>query len=206
LTEDVVTEIPLFPLSGILMPYGRMPLQIFEQRYLDLVRSTLREGTGFGVIWIRRGAEVASRGSARPDLGDYGTYARIVDWDQLPNGLLGITVEGSETFELLSTNVTASGLEMGEVNMRPIPETVPMPESWLSLADVLRSLETHPHVQRMGLNIDYNNAWQVACTLTQLLPLDEALKYELLGAESLEELMAELDILLNQISGEDTPD
>lgn len=201
-----MTEIPLFPLSSMLMPFGRMPMQIFEQRYLDLVRSSMREGTGFGVIWVRRGSEVVVRGTARPDLGDYGTYARIVDWDQLPNGLLGITIEGGETFDLLSANVTASGLEMGEVEMHPIPESAPMPESWLSLADVLRSLETHPHVQRMGLNIDYNNAWQVGWTLTQLLPLDEALKYELLGSGSLEELMAELDILLNQISGEDTPD
>jgi Lon protease-like protein len=205
LTEDVVTEIPLFPLSSILLPYGRMPLQIFEQRYLDLVRSCMREGTGFGMVWIRRGSEIVERGSARPDLGDYGTYARIIDWDQLPNGLLGVTVEGAETFDLLTANVTAKGLEMGEVEMHPVPEPMPMPEAWQSLSDVLRSLETHPHVQRMELNIDYNNAWQVAFTLTQLLPLDEALKYELLGSESLEEMVNELDILLNQISGEDTP-
>jgi hypothetical protein len=51
--------------------------------------------------------------------------------------------------------------------------------------------------------VDYNDAWQVAYTLVQLLPLDEALKYELLGIESIDVLMAELQTLLNQISGED---
>ena len=71
------------------------------------------------------------------------------------------------------------------------------------MEDVLRSLETHPHVQRMALDIDYTNAWQVAYTLIQLLPLEEALKYELLGSPTLEAMMQELDILLNQISGED---
>ncbi len=198
-----MTEIPLFPLSGILLPHGRMPLQIFEQRYLDLVRSCMRSDTGFGVVWIRRGSEIATRGSARPDLGDYGTYARIVDWDQLSNGLLGITIRGGETFDLLDTTTLASGLLMGEVEMHPPREPVTMSDSWLSIEEVLRSLETHPHVRRMALDIDYHNAWEVGHTLIQLLPLEEALKYELLGADSVDEMMRELDILLNQISGQD---
>jgi Lon protease-like protein len=54
----------------------------------------MREGSPFGVIWIRRGSEVAEASVTNLDLGDYGTLANIVDWDQLPNGLLGITIEG----------------------------------------------------------------------------------------------------------------
>ena len=59
-----MSELPLFPLSAVLLPFGRMPLQIFEQRYLDLVRDCMKTDTGFGVVWIRRGAEVNQRGSA----------------------------------------------------------------------------------------------------------------------------------------------
>ncbi|MFK8051000.1 MAG: LON peptidase substrate-binding domain-containing protein [Halioglobus sp.] len=198
-----MTEIPLFPLSSILLPHGRMSLQIFEQRYIDLVRSSMKADTGFGVVWIRQGSEVVAKGSARPDLGDYGTYARIVDWDQLPNGLLGITVAGTDTFDLISTHTLASGLVMGKVEMIPDRGSEPMVEEWASMDTVLHSLETHPHVQRMGLDIDYSNAWEVGYTLVQLLPLEESLKYELLGSDTLEEMMQELDILLNQISGED---
>ena len=198
-----MTEIPLFPLSSILLPYGRLSLQIFEQRYLDLVRSCMRTDTGFGVVWIRRGAEVATKGSARPDLGDYGTYARIVDWDQLQNGLLGITIAGTEIFDLRDANTSASGLVMGDIEMHLPRDPQAMQDSWNPMLDVLRSLETHPHVQRMGLDIDYSNAWEVGYTLVQLLPLDESLKYELLGCETIEDMMGELDLLLNQISGED---
>jgi Lon protease-like protein len=50
--------------------------------------------------------------------------------------------------------------------------------------------------------VDYNDAWQVAYTLLQVLPLDEALKYELLGIESIHELMVKLQDLLNKVSGE----
>lgn len=197
-----MTELPLFPLSGVLLPYGRMPLQIFEPRYLDLVRDCMKSDSPFGVVWIRRGAEVAQRGRASAELGDYGTSARIVDWDQLSNGLLGITIEGAGRFDLFETSTRSNGLVVGQVELKPAVVPAPMSDVWVSLLDVLRSLETHPHVERMKLRVDYNDAWQVAYTLVQLLPLDEALKYELLGIDSIDVLMAELQALLNQISGE----
>lgn len=197
-----MTELPLFPLSGVLLPFGRIPLKIFEPRYLDLVRDCLKSNSPFGVVWIRHGAEVIQRGRAAPQLGDYGTCARIVDWDQLPNGLLGIVIEGGERFDLFTTQTRSNGLMVGEVAMRPAVTPAPMSESWLSLMEVLRGLEAHPHVERMKLRVDYNDPWQVAYTLIQLLPLDEALKYELLGIDNIDLLMAELQGLLNRISGE----
>lgn len=198
-----MTELSLFPLSGVLLPFGKMPLQIFEPRYLDLVRDSMKSDTAFGVIWIRRGAEVAQKGSASPQLGDYGTTARIVDWDQLPNGLLGVTIQGGQRFDLGSTEVRGNGLVVGQVELRPPAMPVPVEPTHESLLDVLRSLETHPHVQRMALQVDYDDAWQVAYTLVQLLPLEEAIKYQLLGLDELHALIGELDTILNQISGED---
>lgn len=198
-----MTEIPLFPLSSTLVPYGLMPLQIFEQRYLDLVASCMKHGTGFGVVWLRRGVEVAGEGIDTPDLGDYGTYARIIDFDQLPNGLLGITIQGHERFHVGEVWRENDGLICAQVEMGQPLESTPMLESWQSLTAVLQSLEAHPHVQRLNLSVDYSNAWEVAYTLIQLLPFDESIKYELLGADSIDVLVRELDVLLNQISGED---
>ena len=121
-----MTTIPLFPLSGVLMPHGKVPLQIYEQRYLDLVRSSLKTEEPFGIVWIRRGEEVADKGRASAELGDWGTLARIVDWDQLPNGLLGVTVQGEGRFDLYETEIQASGLVLGEVTYRPSPAAVSM--------------------------------------------------------------------------------
>ena len=198
-----MSELSLFPLSGVLLPFGRMPLQIFEPRYLDLVRDCMKTDSLFGVVWIQRGAEVAERGTASPQLADYGSTARIIDWDQLPNGLLGLTIQGDQRFDLNSTSVRGNGLVMGEVSMRAPSPAAAMEERWQTLVDVLQSLEIHPHVQRMALEVDYNDAWQVAYTLIQLLPLEEALKYHLLGIDDVTALMGELDTILNQISGED---
>lgn len=198
-----MSELPLFPLSGVLLPFGRMPLQVFEQRYLDLVRTSLKNDSPFGIVWIRRGSEVAERGTAVPELGDIGTTARIVDWDQLPNGLLGITIEGEERFELAEVDTWSNGLAVGQVEMLGAPGSQRIADQWLPLVDILRSLEVHPHVEQMNLRLDYNDAWQVAYGLVQLLPLEEALKYEMLCIDDIDTLLSEIETLLNQISGED---
>ena len=139
-----MSELPLFPLSGVLLPFGRMPLQIFEQRYLDLVRDSLKTESLFGVVWIRSGGEIGQRGRAAPELGDYGTCARIVDWDQLSNGLLGITIEGAQRFDLHETHTRSNSLVVGQVDVKQPIAPAPFFEEWLPLLDVLRSLETHP--------------------------------------------------------------
>lgn len=198
-----MTRIPLFPLGAVLMPGGRTQLRIFEQRYLDLVRNCLRDNEEFGVVWIRRGSEVAQRGRAAPELGDWGTLARIVDWDQLPDGLLGITIEGSDRFDLYDTRVQADGLVLGDVALRPLPAPAQMRPEWQSLIDLLHSLQTHPHVENMGLEVNERNPWQVGWTLAQLLPMGEHLKYEMLGEDEVDALMGELNRILHQVSGEE---
>ncbi len=194
-------EIPLFPLSSVLYSGGRMSLQIFEQRYLDLVRQCMKDESGFGLIWITEGAEVAQPGTDHPHLAQYGCYARIVDWDSLPNNLLGITIEGGERFKLSSARSADNQLVMGEVEMEPARSAEPMREEWDSLLDVLRSLEEHPHVKRLGVKADHSDAWQVGNVLAQLLPVEERIKYHLFCLDDIEEFMEELDSILNELGG-----
>ncbi len=112
-------------------------------------------------------------------------------------------MHGGERFDIVDVWRENDGLIRAQVEMGEPFGIEPMLDHWHSLTRVLKSLQGHPHVQRMNLNIDYNDAWQVAFTLVQLLPFEESVKYELLGVASVDVLVRELDILLNQISGED---
>ena len=85
--NHVIKDIPLFPLNSVILPGGRIPMQLFEPRYLDMLTRCLKEDRGFVVVLLREGTEV----SLRTDFYDIGTYVRIVDFQQLDNGLLGIT-------------------------------------------------------------------------------------------------------------------
>ena len=197
------SDYPLFPLPTTLLPYGKMPLQIFEQRYLKLVKQCMREGSTFGVIQLVKGSDVMKDGRRVPPIvAERGTVAQIVDWDQLPNGLLGITLQGQNTFTASNLRVAEDGLVLCDADFEPALTPSPLLDNWEGLAEVLESLETHPHVERLQLNVDYRDAWQVGYHLLQLLPLDESLKLSLLAPDSLERLMTTLDQELTQLSGE----
>jgi Lon protease-like protein len=199
----MLSDYPLFPLPTTLLPYGKMPLQIFEQRYLNLVKQCMREGTTFGVIQLVKGSEVMKDGRRVPPVvAERGTVARIVDWDQLPNGLLGLTLLGMNTFTASNLSVADDGLVLCDAEFEPKLSPAPLSDAWEGLAEVLESLEAHPHVERLQLDIDYRDAWQVGYNLLQLLPLDESLKLSLLAPDSLERLMTTLDQELTQLSGE----
>ena len=197
-----MNKIALFPLSSILMPLGRMSLQIFEQRYLDLVARCMRENEGFGVIWLKQGSEISGGLLDTPDVGRYGTYARIVDWDQLPNGLLGILIEGAQRFDVHSVWREPDGLVKAEVTLLDAPTALPLPDRYSPLAEVLAGLLQHPQIRRLKLECDLGDAWSVPAQLTQLLPIDEEIKYRLQGFNSADRLLEEMDKLLIELSGE----
>ena len=126
--------------------------------------------------------------------------ATIVDWDQLPNGLLGITIEGP-AFPYRRGWREDSGLNMARVDIEPSPDAVEIPEEGRSMIDVLAGLQRHPEVRRLGLTVDTGNAWNICHVLTQLLPIDNSVKYELLGITDINVYVDELDELLSELSG-----
>ena len=91
---SAASELPLFPLSTVLFPGGPLRLRIFEPRYLDMVRHCLKESRPFGVVLILEGAEAGEVASVAAT----GTSARLVDFDTLPDGLLGIDCLVSSVF------------------------------------------------------------------------------------------------------------
>ena len=95
-----VKEIPLFPLPVVLFPGGRLPLDIFEPRYLDMVKRCLADDLGFGVVMITEGEQVAEPDAPPPAFSHYGTYCRIVDFDQSGSGGLSIVAEGRQKFAI----------------------------------------------------------------------------------------------------------
>src|SRR5687768_15776054 len=111
--------IALFPLNSVLFPKGRISLQIFESRYIDMISTCMKEQSGFGIVLIRNGSEVARTGQ-KLDVHRTGTYCEIVDWNRLPNGLLGITVEGRKTFRIVESWQEMNNLCKAVVAFRPM--------------------------------------------------------------------------------------
>jgi hypothetical protein len=158
--------LPLFPLNTVLFPGGRLPLRIFETRYMDMVSRAMREGSGFGVCLIAAGGEVGE--AAVPRL--VGTEARIETWDMPQPGLLHIGVRGGRRFAVVDHEVEAGGLLIGRVRWLEEPPATPVPAAQAELAALLRRIAAdHPEALPPPHRFD-DAAW-LGARFAEVLPI-----------------------------------
>ncbi len=181
-------SIPLFPLNVVLFPNGPLPLRIFETRYVDMVRRCLRENEGFGVVAILSGEEAG--GPA--ETSRVGTMARIVDFDQLPDGLLGLTCVGEARFRIHSQRRQADGLQLAEVEGLAPEPVVGVPERHQRLAQLLKSVLPQLGEGYAGITMHLDDAAWVGHRLAEILPMDLADKQFCL---ELDDPVQRLDVL-----------
>ncbi len=176
-----MAEIPLFPLPTVLFPGGRLPLQIFEARYLDMLKRCMSNGSGFGVVMIEDGHQVLSDAEQQlPVVCHQGTYCRVIDFDENSKGLLFIVVEGEAKFVIRDQYERPDRLMMADVEYLDPEGECPLPEHQEHMAAILQSLMEHDQVARLGYEVDLTAAGAVGARLTELLPCTNQLKQQLL--------------------------
>ncbi|MFK8019900.1 MAG: LON peptidase substrate-binding domain-containing protein [Pseudomonadales bacterium] len=193
--------IPLFPLGTLLFPRGRISLQIFEPRYMDMVKSCLRKGVGFGIVGLKSGSESVQAGVAIPKIYTTGVLAHIVDWHGLEHGRIGIVVEGSKRFSVQATSVQDDYLMLGDVEFLPEEQDDKLPTAHADLAGLLKQLAAHPSVAQTGVSFDYTSSACVAYCLAQLLPIPAEEKYELMCCDSVANVLARITLITDRLSG-----
>ena len=107
---------PLFPLGTVLYPGLVLPLHIFEDRYLQLVRALMvgPEPRRFGVIAIRKGRETGVDGiSALYEIGCTATLRQVMQRD---DGRFDLVTVGDQRFRLLGLDHSQPYLR-GEIDL-----------------------------------------------------------------------------------------
>ena len=91
--EKLPSKIPVFPLSGVIyFPKTNLPLNIFEQRYLDLVNDTLKNDKFMGMIQSKKD---------NPHIYNIGCLGKISDFKRSKDGKILINLTGLIRFEIL---------------------------------------------------------------------------------------------------------
>ncbi len=187
-----MTQIPLFPLNLVLFPAGPLPLRIFETRYYDMVRRCMREGSGFGVVLIREGAE---SGTGDTEVYEVGTTADITDFHQLADGLLGLSCVGRRRFRIVARSRQTDGLNLGEVNWLEAEPAVLVPPRHARLPALLQSVLPQLGEVYTGIEMHLDDAAWVGHRLAEILPLPLAVKQSYLELDDPLERLDKLALL-----------
>lgn len=159
-------RVPLFPLRTVLYPGGPLPLRIFEPRYLDMISSCLKSDEPFGVVLIRDGNETGPATTY-----DVGTLARITDWYQGSDGLLGITALGEQRFRLLSSERQSDGLNVGTVELLDSETVRSLPAEYEPMAQILAGVLGNLGRLYEPLEKNYEDAGWVGYRFAEILPI-----------------------------------
>ena len=106
-------EIPLFPLHQVLCPGIVLPLHIFEDRYRAMTRHCLDTGEPFGVVLIRDGTEVGTKGVAT--LAGVGAFAEIREAGRYPDGRYDLLAAATGRFAIDSVDAQREPYLLAEV-------------------------------------------------------------------------------------------
>lgn len=192
--------LPLFPLHTVLFPDGYLPLRIFETRYIDMVRQSLRESQPFGVVLLKQGGEVLQC-ETDLDVTEFnvlGTLARIVDTDLAPDGMLHIETRGDRRFRLERFWMAHDGLIMGEVCPLP-PATVSdrLLDQMPRLATFLDRIMNDHDVHRAAPRFD-DPSW-VTYRLLERLPIKLTDRQRALGTDQLDLTVRHLSAMISAL-------
>jgi len=177
---------PVLPINSVLCPQGRVPLQIFEPKYVDMVSECLKQDRGFilafplqdndGGIREKEGIESLMVSGFQP----IGSYVCLVDFKEMDHGLLGVTVEARAKVVMSHERVEKNGLCTVDAEWLIEESFIYLPDEYQDLAGMLEILMRHPSVNTLNLKVNSGDARHVGWRLTELLPIPLAQKYTLM--------------------------
>ena len=184
-------EIPIFPLNGVIyFPKTNLPLNIFEQRYLDLVNDSIRKDKLIGMIQNKRKDE---------GLYKVGCLGKISDFQKSDDGRILINLSGITRFEILEEKENSKLYREFKVNYEKFS---------LDLEPVLEEINTKSIVEkaeiffnRSGFLLNWRefkklNEMQKINTLSMIAPVTNEEKQKLLEAVSLKDKAKTLENII----------
>jgi uncharacterized protein len=204
--SDLPRHLPVFPLTGVLLlPGGRLPLNIFEPRYLAMTRHALAHGQMIGMIQPQDGAG----DTGDPPLYRTGCMGRIVEFRETDDARYLITLAGQTRFDVTAEAPRDTLFRMVVADWRRYAQDLEDAEPELERDRLTEALQ--PYFRRHGIKADFKTigaapAGHLITSLAMLCPFAPREKQALLEAETPTERGRMLTALIEMsaIAGDET--
>jgi Lon protease-like protein len=195
---DLPSVIPVFPLPGaLLLPRSRLPLNIFEPRYLQMVDHAM---DGYRLIGMVQPKDANADLMAAPALADVGCAGRIVDYSEMDNGHYQITLLGIARFQIAGERDAAAAFREVAADYHPYADDLSTaPDPPIARDRLMHALK--PYLKDRAMQTDWKSIEEAPSealvnALSILCPFDPKEKQALLEAPTLKERADALITLL----------
>ena len=190
-------NLPVFPLGLVALPGTIQNLQIFEPRYIRMVKECMAKDHGFVIVF-----QNGTQKNGNYEISKKGSYVEIIDFNNLPNGLLGITVKSINKVAIKDLTQLEDGLHVAQINPLIDPEVddQALLAGFPEITNILNQLIKHPRILEMPLDVDFNSADSVAYHLAGLIPISWSRKQSLLEAFDASQRLNILSKYIEEIS------
>ncbi|WP_173572102.1 LON peptidase substrate-binding domain-containing protein [Acetobacter oeni] len=200
---DIPVEIGLFPLFGsLLLPKGRLPLNVFEPRYIALIEDALADQRLIGIIQpFNELDDEADEAEGLPPLFDVGCLGRISSFSERVDGTFAVTLTGIARFRYLRESEGRRGYRVARIDVSAYAgDLSEVPSAPFDRGQLLTSLKDYFTVRGLGVRwevIDQMGDDALLVALPMICPFPSSEKQALLEAVSLTERARVLQSLLD---------
>ena len=204
--EDLPSEMPIFPLSGaLLLPWGRLPLNIFEPRFLNMTLDALSAGRIIGMVQPDYDKAPADEGGVEHQHDENPVYnigcaGRIASFEETEDGRLLITLKGLIRFRVIEELEGRRGYRRVRPSYDDFKLDLKAPVKFnLDRATLLGRLKRYIEAQAMPINLEIIKGLSDAAlvlSLCMICPFDPREKQALLESATMKERTEALLTLL----------
>ena len=178
------TSLPLFPLRTVLFPGGTLALQVFEVRYLGLMRECQQQHSGFGVVCLSAGTEVRRAGAPSEQFHPVGTLALVEELEAVQPGLLFVQARGRQRFRATEPLQQPNGLWVAQISLLPDDLPCAVPEDLHHCVTRLKTLMNSAEPGEPKDPAVWNDCGWVANRWCERLPLALTQRQQLLALDN----------------------
>ena len=184
--------IPVFPLSGVIyFPKTNLPLNIFEQRYLNLVNDAYKKDKLMGMVQLK---------NENNSVYKIGCLGKISDYQKSKDGRILVNLTGVARFEILDEVVNNKLYREFKVNYKIFEEDLSKKEIKIESSNLME--KTKVFFKRNGLLLNWKefeklDQIQKINTLAMISPITIEEKQTLLETISLKEKAKTLEKIIN---------
>lgn len=190
--KDIPDTLPLFPLENVLLlPFGKLPLNIFEERYINMVLDSLQSHRMIGIIQPKNNNN---------ELFMMGCIGKITSYIETQDYRLVLNLEGICRFILKERNLTSKGYYQGNIETNNFLDDLNEIEPMLDRKILIQKYTNFFKIKKLAIDqevLSETSNLQLLSTLAMLAPFNKIDKQAILESPNVKDRIDTINSILD---------